>query len=413
MNAAPRQPRIAIACGGTGGHVFPGLAVADELRRRGCELLLFISAKAVDEQAVRAALGGAGDAASGEGASMACRVVRLPAVGLQSGRRLAFFVGLWRSWRLARAVFRQDKPAAVLTMGGFTGVGPVWAGKRAGANTFLHESNAIPGRANRWLARQVDGAFVGFAEAAGRLRARRVVVTGTPVRPEFVPGPAEMARAELGLDAARPVVLVMGGSQGASGINRLVMAALPALARRAPHWQWLHLTGPNDFAAVKAAYAAAGVSAVVHEFFGPMHRALQAASAAVSRAGASTLAELAAVRVPALLVPFPWAADNHQLHNALAFARSGAALVLEEKDATPEQLAERLWELVENPAAAEPMRRALAQMHTPDAAGRVAQEILNALARARTQTSPVWRAADAAVERGRWIGRPDPARPGV
>lgn len=413
MNPPSRQPKIAIACGGTGGHVFPGLAVAGELRRRGCALLLFISARAVDQQALRAAVGQAAEAAPNGASEAGWQVVTLPAVGLQTGRRLAFVVGLWRSWRVARAAFREHKPAAVLTMGGFTGVGPIWAGKRFRAKTFLHESNAIPGRANRWLAPRVDGAFVGFSEAATRLRARRVVVTGTPVRPEFVPAPAEAARTELGFDPARPVVLVMGGSQGATGINRLVTAALPTLARRAPHWQWLHLTGANDHAAVKAAYAAAGVRAVVHEFFGPMHRALQAASAAVSRAGASTLAELAAVRVPALLVPFPWAADKHQLHNALAFARAGAALVLEEKRATPEGLAERLWELIENPAATEPMRRALAEQHAPQAAARVAQEILNAIPEARTQTAPAWQTTENSVDRARWVGSPDPARQSV
>jgi UDP-N-acetylglucosamine--N-acetylmuramyl-(pentapeptide) pyrophosphoryl-undecaprenol N-acetylglucosamine transferase len=413
MNARPTQLQVAIACGGTGGHVFPGLAVAGELQRRGCGLLLFVSPRAVDQQALRAALGDAAGATAALAGESRCEIVALPAVGLQSGQRLAFVRGLWRSWRAARAVFRKQKPAAVLTMGGFTGIGPLWAGRRAGAKTFLHESNTIPGRANRWLARWVDGAFVGFAEAAGRLRARRVIVTGTPVRPEFRPAPPENARAELGLEPSRPVVLVMGGSQGASGINRLVMAALPELARRAPHWQWLHLAGPNDAAAVRSAYAAAGVRAVVHEFLAPMHRALQAASAAVSRAGASTLAELAAVRVPALLVPFPWAADNHQLHNALAFARTGAAQVLEEKDATPERLAQALEALVENPERVEPMRRALAQWHAPDAAARVAQEILNALAQARTRAA---RSAETAVEplpTARWVASPDPARPGV
>ncbi|MDW8310425.1 MAG: UDP-N-acetylglucosamine--N-acetylmuramyl-(pentapeptide) pyrophosphoryl-undecaprenol N-acetylglucosamine transferase [Verrucomicrobiales bacterium] len=413
MNRSVIQPRIAIACGGTGGHVFPGLAVAGELRRRGCEVWLFVSTRAVDQQALRAALGETAGAAPGKSDQANCTIVTLPAVGLQSGQRLAFLVGLWRAWRAARAAFRQARPAAVLTMGGFTGVGPIWAGRCIGAKTFLHESNTIPGRANRRIARLVDVAFVGFAEAASRLRARRVVVTGTPVRPEFVPGAAAGARSELGLDPTRPVVLVMGGSQGASGINRLVMAALPALAARAPHWQWLHLTGPNDAAAVKSAYAAARVRAVVHEFFGPMHRALQAASAAVSRAGASTLAELAAVRVPALLVPFPWAADNHQWHNALAFARTGAARVLEEKDATPERFAEQLWELVENPETAERMRTALERWHAPDAAARVAEEICHAVAEARTQTVATARRAVQPVAPARWVENSDAARPVV
>src|SRR6185503_19109678 len=128
-----------------------------------------------------------------------------------------------------------------------------------GARTFLHESNTIPGRANRWLARFVDQAFVGFPAGATRLRVREATVTGTPVRLPFQPRDPAGCRAALGFDPARPVVLVMGGSQGASGINDLILGALPLLTRRAPHWQWLHLSGPHNADKVKNAYAALGV----------------------------------------------------------------------------------------------------------------------------------------------------------
>jgi UDP-N-acetylglucosamine--N-acetylmuramyl-(pentapeptide) pyrophosphoryl-undecaprenol N-acetylglucosamine transferase len=179
------------------------------------------------------------------------------------------------------------------------------AAKRAGARTFLHESNTIPGRANRWLARVVHGAFVGFPTAAGRLHNRNVMVTGTPVRLCFQARAAADCRAELGLDQARPVLLVMGGSQGASGINELVLRSLPLLASRAPEWQWFHLTGPGDVERVRQTYSALKLRAVVHPFFAGMEVALGAATVAVSRAGASSLAELAAMRVPAVLVPYP------------------------------------------------------------------------------------------------------------
>jgi UDP-N-acetylglucosamine--N-acetylmuramyl-(pentapeptide) pyrophosphoryl-undecaprenol N-acetylglucosamine transferase len=184
------------------------------------------------------------------------------------------------------------------------------AAKRAGARTFLHESNTIPGRANRWLARVVHGAFVGFPTAAGRLHHRNVMVTGTPVRLCFQARAAADCRAELGLDQARPVLLVMGGSQGASGINELVLRSLPLLASRAPEWQWFHLTGPGDVERVRQTYSALKLRAVVHPFFAGMEVALGAATVAVSRAGASSLAELAAMRVPAVLVPYPAATDN-------------------------------------------------------------------------------------------------------
>jgi UDP-N-acetylglucosamine--N-acetylmuramyl-(pentapeptide) pyrophosphoryl-undecaprenol N-acetylglucosamine transferase len=390
---------IAIACGGTGGHLFPGLAVAEQLVKRGCAVTLLISPKEVDQQAVKHAQG--------------VEVVTLPAVALQRGSRLAFLGGCWQSWRAARECFRARPPRAALAMGGFTSAPPILAARSLGAKTFLHESNTIPGRANRWLARFVDQAFVGFPSTVSRLHVREATVTGTPVRAEFfLPLPAgdergegrpdettsspqpsppsagvegetaarfrarASCRAALGLDPAKPVLLVMGGSQGASGINELVLAAVPELAKRAPHWQWLHLTGSNDFEKVKRAYAVLGVKAVVYPFFAEMNLALGAATAAVSRAGASSLAELAAMRLPSLLVPFPYAADNHQFHNARAFAETGAALLLEQKVATPEKVASLLSELVANTIFHERIQAALVQWHAPKAAEQIAEMIL-------------------------------------
>jgi UDP-N-acetylglucosamine--N-acetylmuramyl-(pentapeptide) pyrophosphoryl-undecaprenol N-acetylglucosamine transferase len=191
--------------------------------------MLLVSPKEVDQQAVKAA----GD----------LDVVTLPAVGLQNRNYFSFARSFVKSLFAARKTFCRRKPDAVLTMGGFTGAPPVWVGKDFGAKTFLHESNTIPGRANRLLARWVDEAFVGFPETASRLRVRKVTHTGTPVRPQFQRRDAATCRTALGLDPQRPVILVMGGSQGASGINEIILAALPLLAGRAGTWQWLHLTG--------------------------------------------------------------------------------------------------------------------------------------------------------------------------
>jgi UDP-N-acetylglucosamine--N-acetylmuramyl-(pentapeptide) pyrophosphoryl-undecaprenol N-acetylglucosamine transferase len=356
------SPHIAIACGGTGGHLFPGLAVAEQLVKRGCKVTLLISPKEVDQQGVRTATG--------------LEIVTLPAVAFQSGSRVAFVRSFWKSWMAARRLFKTARPDAVLAMGGFTAAPPVLAGKAAGARTFLHESNTIPGRANRWLSRFVTQAFVGFPQTAARLRCRKVVVTGTPVRPQFQPADAKACRMRLGLDPARTVILVMGGSQGASGINEMVLSALPLLAGRAAEWQWLHLAGANDVEKVKQAYAAAGWQAVVHPFFAQMDLALGAAAACVSRAGASSLAELAAMRLPSLLVPYPAAADNHQYFNARVFAESGAAQLLEQKGSTPERFAAMLNDLVENAAQREIMREALGSWHSPGAAAQIAEMIL-------------------------------------
>jgi UDP-N-acetylglucosamine--N-acetylmuramyl-(pentapeptide) pyrophosphoryl-undecaprenol N-acetylglucosamine transferase len=180
---------------------------------------------------------------------------------------------------------------------------------------------------------------------------------------------------------------------------------LPILSKHAPHWQWLHLTGPQDADKVKQAYSAHGVNAVVRPFLADMALALGAATMAVSRAGASSLAELAAMRLPSLLVPFPHAADNHQLFNARAFAESGAAWLLEQKDATPEKVASLLSELVENTITREKIQAVLAQWAAPKAAEQIAEMILNACTRSADSHVRVDRTAP--VTRGQSCPRSD------
>ncbi|HEV2328024.1 MAG TPA: undecaprenyldiphospho-muramoylpentapeptide beta-N-acetylglucosaminyltransferase [Verrucomicrobiae bacterium] len=361
-----KTPFVAIACGGTGGHLFPGIAVAEELKRCGCKIGLLISPKEIDQQAVKGACG--------------MEIFTLPAVGLQNRNYLSFGWSFRKSLKAARTIFKGNPPHAVLAMGGFTSAPPVLAGRKLGAKTFLHESNTIPGRANRFLARFVDEVFVGFSETTEHLKGRKTTVTGTPVRPGFfqMASSAEKCRESLGLDPALPAILVVGGSQGASGLNEMILSALPLLAAR--NWQWLHLTGAHDFEKVKAVYAAQNAKAVVKPFLAEMDLALRAATVAVSRAGASSLAEMAAVRLPALLVPFPAAADNHQVYNALAFENSGAAKMLQQKHSSPEKVASALGELVENETVRSKMQSALAQWHAPNAAEQIAGNILRASA---------------------------------
>src|SRR6516162_8884814 len=358
-----KSPFVAIACGGTGGHLFPGLAVAGELKKRGCRIALLISPKEIDQQAVKAA------------ADM--EIFTLPAVGLQNRNYFSFAASFVKSLFAARKIFRRCKPDAVLAMGGFTSAPPVLMAKKSGAKTFLHESNTIPGRANRFLARFVDEAFVGFPETATRLKVRKIRTTGTPVRPQFDyeklatanrPSATGNCRVALGLEPSRPTVLIMGGSQGASGINGIILSTLPLLADRKSTWQWLHLTGTAQFEKVKHAYTEHGLKAVIQPFSAEMDQMLGAATVAVSRSGASSLAEIAALRLPSLLIPFPAAADNHQFHNARAFETTGAARLLEQKNATPEGVAAVLRELIENETARASLQTALTRWHAPRAA---------------------------------------------
>ncbi len=401
-----KSPFVAIACGGTGGHLFPGIAVAEELKKRGCKIALLISPKDIDQQSVKSAID--------------MEVFTLPAVGLQNRNYFSFGLNFWKSFCASRKIFKTQTPDAVLAMGGFTSAPPILAARKFGAKTFLHESNTIPGRANRFLARFVDEAFVGFPETESRLRAKKVSITGTPVRPQFCSSERESAhsenqsrltsaatikncRAALGLDPNLPTILVVGGSQGASGLNEMILSALPLFQERGrparesamrdehaggpPALQWLHLTGANDFEKVKQAYIARGIKAVVKPFLAEMDLALSAATVAVSRAGASSLAEIAAMRLPSLLIPFPAAADNHQFINALAFEKTGAAKLLEQKNSTPEKVAAILTELVENDLARSEIQNALAQWHAPRAAELIAEKILTAIFRSADSLS--------------------------
>ncbi len=370
MHPAPQLPLVAIACGGTGGHLFPGLAVAEELQRRNCDVLLLVSPKEVDQQAVRATSG--------------LQIATLPAVALQ-GNLFAFARASHASYQAAKQLFAARPPRGVLAMGGFTSAPPVLAGRKFGAKTFLHESNTIPGRANRWLAHFVDEAFVGFPQAAHRLWIQRHAVTGTPVREQFVPADAASCRMALGLDPKRPTLVITGGSQGASGLNNLVLGALPELTARHPELQFIHLTGANDVEKTRGAYTQLAAQNPKHKtrflvqpFLTEMELALGAATLVVSRAGASSLAELAAMRLPAALVPLPTSADNHQHFNARAFADTGAARLLNQRTTSPAQFAALVSDLLANTTARTQMQIALAQWHQPTAAADIAERILRA-----------------------------------
>jgi len=362
MTSPSTVRRVLIACGGTGGHLFPGLAVGRELRARGVEVGLIVSPKEVDQRALR-------------GCDAGFEVLVLPAVGCSLRRLPQFLAATFRGYRRAVRGFRARRPDALLAMGGFTAVAPLLAGRRLGIRSFLHESNVIPGRANRWLARLVDQGFTGFEAAVSRLPARTVTTTGTPVRPEFrQTNPAE-ARAELGFDANRPLLLVMGGSQGAQGVNQWVTLSAPALTARHPDLQICHLTGRADQGSVHAAYAAAGIAARVLTFSDQMHVLMAAATVAVSRSGASSLAEIAAVRLPTVLIPYPTAADDHQRANARVFVAAGAARMLDPVTERPADLVEAVSGLLSDPELREGFRKALAGLDYPDAAARLADGV--------------------------------------
>jgi UDP-N-acetylglucosamine--N-acetylmuramyl-(pentapeptide) pyrophosphoryl-undecaprenol N-acetylglucosamine transferase len=374
MNSQKSAPLVAIACGGTGGHLFPGLAVGNELVARGCDVMLLISPKEVDQQAVRAASG--------------MQIVTLPAVGMVRGNFIAFLKGFRASLQESKRVFATRPPQAVLAMGGFTSAPPVLAARKFHAATFLHESNTIPGRANKFLSRFVSQAFVGFPSCAERLRTKDILVTGTPVRPQFSRADSAAARVALGLQPNRDTLLIAGGSQGASAINQLIVRCLGDLQQALPEIQFLHLTGTRDFENISSAYREANATAAVRPFLTEMELALNAATVAVSRSGASSLAEFAALRLPAILIPFPAATDNHQFHNARALVETGAARMLGEQHSNPENLTRVVVSLMTDASERRRLASALADWHRPNAARDIAEAVLKKIPEAHRIEEP-------------------------
>ena len=356
--------RFVIAAGGTGGHLFPGLAVGEVLLARGHEVMVLISEKEIDALAT-------------QGRSE-FRIEKVAGVGLQSKSPLA----LWRFWMGLRAakktcarLYDEWKPSAVLGMGGFTCFAPIVIGRQRGLPSFVHESNAIPGRANKLNARYVTRVLLGFGACKRYFPKAHCEVTGTPIRSALTrPVEKSAARAAFGLSPEKSTVLVMGGSQGASGINKAVAAALPKLTGR--ELQAIHFTGKGGEESTRAAYAKAGVPAYVAAFHYGMEEAYGAADMAIARSGAASLTELSHFGLPSVLIPYPFAADDLQTANAQIFDRAEAGVMLKESEATGDLLAQKISSFLDDPELLAAMSQKSRQLAPSQAAERVADTIL-------------------------------------
>ena len=359
--------QLVIACGGTGGHLFPGLAVAEAVRRRGHEVSFFISPKAVD----RRALEGAGEMVHG---------VEIPAVGwsgiLGSGKFIFHFL---TAVRRASEEIKKRHAGAILGMGGFVSGASVGAARMAGLPYFLHESNAIPGRATQILAKGARRVFVGFSECGRHLPKAKVEVTGTPVRSRLGRLTREEALRKLGLHPKRQLVVVLGGSQGARGLNEAMLRGLPAMRGEVNHIQILHLSGEAHQKNVQRGYEGSGFHAVVLGFCDEMEAVYAAADLVVARSGAGTLAELAACGLPAILVPFPAAAADHQMANAHAYGDEGAGEVIAEKYLIGSELGQRIVRLLGDSSRRSRMSQFAKGQEHPSAAEKIAEEIHHVL----------------------------------
>lgn len=353
-----------IAAGGTGGHLFPGLAVGEKLVGQGHAVLVLISEKEIDSLATRD--------------RKEFRFETIPGVGMPRTFSLAFFAFLRRfkkGLNQCRAIFREFSPTAVLGMGGFTSTAPILAGRMRKVPTFVHESNAIPGKANRLNARMVTAVLLGFAECAKYFTGARCEVTGTPIR-AALEHPLEKAKAVagFGLASGRKTLLVMGGSQGAQGINRCIATAAPKLSEL---WlQVIHLAGREDEQKMRDLYAQLKIPAYVAAFHHRMEEPYSAADFCVARSGAASLTEISHFALPSLLIPYPFAAEDHQTLNAKIFERAGAAMLLQEREFTGKILAEKLRWFLQDPTRLAEMSARSASLASRDAAERVVATML-------------------------------------
>lgn len=359
-----QELRVIMAGGGTGGHLFPGIALAEEiLRRKPNASIMFALAGRETERRIlghysfrQTVL-----ASPRSGGSLAGKALMLPGLGLAILK--------------ARRLLREFNPRIVIGLGGYASAPVVWA---AGAHrpVFLIEQNAVPGRATRMLFRKARRVFTQFDRTAELLPPwAPCVKAGTPLRKELFTGERSHAAEEFGLSSVKRTILVLGGSQGARGVNEIVAEILPRLQRRRNEIQILHQTGDPDYNTMRAIYARTNITAHAAPLIDRMDLAYAIADVVLCRAGATTIAELTALGLPSILVPYPYSLDNEQKENAQQLVQRGAALMVEQSPTAAHQTCENLTRLLDDRHFADEMAAQALSLGHPDATEMIVTDI--------------------------------------
>ena len=345
--------RAILAGGGTGGHVIPALAIARELQQRYHAELLFIgTARGIENRMVPAA-------------GFELRLIRVGALkNVSVATRLRTLVDLPRAIMACRRILGDFRPNVVIGVGGYASGPAMLAAWLRGVPTLAFEPNVVPGFANRAVAGLVSAAAVHFEET--RRYFPNAQVTGVPVRQEF------LSQTERALQP-RPTLLVFGGSQGASAINKAMLESLSELRKALPELHIIHQTGERDLREAQAGYLRASSSAEVLPFINDMPQAFARADLLLCRSGASTVAEITAAGKAAVFVPFPHATDNHQLRNAQTLAQHGAAVIIPQSELSPPRLVSTLVELLTHPERLHQMELAAQKLSHRNAAEAIAE----------------------------------------
>lgn len=332
--------RFSVSCGGTGGHVFPGVATAIALQKRGHEVTLWLSGKAI-ETATRHAW-------NGPVVNIGAEKLSFHPLGLP--RTLLTLI---RVYRASVRELRKQQPQALLAMGSYSSLGPVLAARRLRIPVILHEANVVPGKATTTLGRFAKAIAISFPETRNHLTHGNIHLTGLPLRKQM----EDAAATPTPLPAVF-TVLTMGGSQGAQRLNEIVPQALGRLRAAGISVEAIHLSGEKSKASVEESYRAAGVPATVYGFCTDMVSVYRRTSLAISRSGANSCLELALFGIPAILVPYPHAVRDHQVANAKAMAAAGAAVLIEQTDLSIEGLANTMTRFATQPESLSVMHQA-------------------------------------------------------
>ncbi len=349
--------RVLIAGGGTGGHVFPGIALAEEVvtRHPDNDVVFVGTARGLEAKVVPEA------------------GFPIELVDVQGMKGKGLWRLLWSALLLPRAllqswrILRRWRPDIVVGVGGYASGPVVLVAWMMRIPTAVQEQNAVAGFTNRMLGKVVDAAFTAFPEAARHFGRQKVYQLGNPIRRELM---ENFMRPQV--EHARPRVLVFGGSQGAHALNMRVIESLPHLADLRETIRITHQTGARDRDQVERGYRAVGFVPDVREFITDMSTAYAEADLVVCRAGATTLSELTVCKKPAILIPFPAAADNHQVMNARSLVDAGAAVMIEEKDLTGELLAHEIQRILASAEVRDSMARSAGRLGSPQAAKEIA-----------------------------------------
>ncbi|MEI6892538.1 MAG: undecaprenyldiphospho-muramoylpentapeptide beta-N-acetylglucosaminyltransferase [Pontiella sp.] len=355
--------KIGVACGGTGGHIFPGLATASELAARGHEVTLWLAGKDIEHESVKNWTG---------------EIITIPSEGFQFGfslRSIRTVFCLFRAYRLALKKMKKYPPDVLLAMGSYASFGPVKAANKLHIPYVLHEANLLPGRAVSVLAGKAHTLAVSFDKTRYYLKHDTIVQTGMPLRKMLQLSCEKPRRVRVNGEPLR--IMIMGGSRGAQVLNEVIPRSLAMAAAEGVKLEVIHLAGLQDIDAVQSIYDQAGIKAEVHQFVQKMEEVYLHTDLAICRSGAATCAELAVFGVPALLIPYPYAVRNHQMSNARIMQDSGAADVVAQEDLTITWLRDYLVSVSKKPGRLERMGVAMKKRGQSNAAEQLADLLEN------------------------------------